>query len=208
MILYFFGDSITTGKHVSIHKIWASRISKTLNERFSDLHINNASVNGNTTRMALERMYVDVISHKPDIVYIQYGLNDCKILDTDFGCEKVSKAGYIENLREIIEKCFASGVKRVVLNTSHRSNIPGKLPHSDLSYDESNDAYYHLLKEFQSQHIENVHWIDVRAYLENINAQPQDYLMDDGLHLNERGHQHYYEYICPEIEKVILTLGC
>ena len=78
--IFFFGDSICFGQGVSPHFTWVTRLSRALDERFSsraDVLTQNPSVNGNTTRMALERMPYDVQSHAPDVLYIQFGLNDC-----------------------------------------------------------------------------------------------------------------------------------
>jgi len=78
--IFFFGDSICFGQGVSPHFTWVTRLSRALDERLSsraDVLTQNPSVNGNTTRMALERMPYDVQSHAPDVLYIQFGLNDC-----------------------------------------------------------------------------------------------------------------------------------
>jgi len=85
---FFFGDSICFGQGVSLHFAWVIRLSRALDARFSsraDVLTQNPSVNGNTTRMALERMPYDVQSHAPDVLYIQFGLNDCNGWEADGG---------------------------------------------------------------------------------------------------------------------------
>ncbi len=206
MIFYFFGDSISTGKHISVHKTWVHKISQELDKKFKNVQVNNASVNGNTTRMALERMHNDALSHNPDIIYIQFGLNDCKILDTDYGCERVSKEAYLANIKEMIARSIAAGVKKIIINSSHISNINTRLPHSNITYEESNTVYYNLLLTLKRQFSDSVLFIDIREYLKNKNISAGNYLLNDGLHLNELGHEYYFEYIYPFVENVIMEL--
>ena len=66
---YLFGDSICYGQEVSANLTWVmalaiARINLYIFEENAFLH--NAGVNGNTTRLALERMHYDVTSHFPD----------------------------------------------------------------------------------------------------------------------------------------------
>jgi hypothetical protein len=55
---FFFGDSICFGQGVSPHQVWVARIAADLAATFADaaITVQNPSVNGNTTRAALERM--------------------------------------------------------------------------------------------------------------------------------------------------------
>ena len=58
--LIFFGDSICVGQGVSIHKGWVPRIALSMESLAEQLGLKlvvvNASMNGGTTRQALERM--------------------------------------------------------------------------------------------------------------------------------------------------------
>lgn len=201
--LYFFGDSICVGQHTSTHKTWVQTVARKLEEDFGDVVVINASVNGNTTRMALERMYFDVLSHKPDIVYIQFGLNDCNVWATDQGCERVSQAAYLANLLEMKEKALAAGVKKILMNTNHPTPLKEKmLPHRAHAYEASNEAYYRALKRFL-ENIEGVTPLDVRAHMEERGLTPESYVLEDGIHLNDHGHGIYADYIYPYIQNAV-----
>ena len=72
--LIFFGDSICTGQHISVHKGWVAQISQSLEGIATIL---NSSVNGRTTRQALEDMPYHIQEQHPDMIVIQFGMNDC-----------------------------------------------------------------------------------------------------------------------------------
>ena len=88
--VYIFSDSIGFGQLVSPSETWVNDLSDkliNLKKRY-DILLQNPSVNGCTTRQALERLYFDCTSHKPDLVIIQFGLNDCNFWDTDYGLQE------------------------------------------------------------------------------------------------------------------------
>lgn len=202
--LYFFGDSICVGQYVSIHKTWVSMVSKKLEEDLGDkVIVMNASVNGNTTRIALERMHYDVLSHNPDIVFIQFGMNDCNIWETDKGCQRVALESYIQNLKEMFYRAKANDVKKVLFNTNHPSflNKPFKYK-KNTTYETSNSLYYKALKKIQ-MNSQDVLFLDVREHIESKKYSPEAYLLEDGIHLNIKGHEIYCDYIYPFIKKTV-----
>ena len=79
--VYFFGDSICVGQYISIHKGWVTRTSAELEELGKKYNhqiiVSNASANGRITRQALEQMPYEIQSRHPDILIVQFGLNDC-----------------------------------------------------------------------------------------------------------------------------------
>lgn len=203
MKLFFFGDSICVGQHVSVEKIWVHNVATNLRKSYPDLLVMNPSISGNTTRMALERMYFDVISHNPDILYIQFGLNDCNVWATDAGCERVSPDAYIANLSEMIQKAYAAGCKKVILNTNHPSGLNKSfLANRDITYESNNKLYYQRLCDFQAQ-IKNIISIDIRSHIESLSINPETYLLEDGIHLNENGHKIYFQYIIQFLKNAI-----
>src|SRR6267378_1663214 len=121
--LAFFGDSICFGQGISIHKGWVPRISQkleTLGQSSGvEISVLNSSVNENTTRMALERMPYDIQSHPIDILFVQFGMNDCNYWLTDKGVPRVSPMAFEANLLEIIDRAQAIHVKKIFLSTNH-----------------------------------------------------------------------------------------
>ena len=79
--IFFFGDSICVGQYVSLHKGWVTQLSAAFADfgeaRGHRISVTNASASGRITREALERMPYEIQSQHPDIVIIQFGMNDC-----------------------------------------------------------------------------------------------------------------------------------
>ena len=96
--LIFFGDSICTGQYVSIHKGWVNKLSKSLSSE--NIMILNSSVNGRTSRQALEDMPYHVQEQRPNYLVIQFGMNDCNYWESDKGVPRVSPKSFEANIIE------------------------------------------------------------------------------------------------------------
>jgi acyl-CoA thioesterase I len=208
VIILFFGDSICFGQHVSPHKTWVSRISEKLSSINKKIIVINSSINGNTTRMALERMPFDVQSHDIDLILIQFGINDCNFWATDNGLPRVSRMAFEANLLEIIERSYLFGTKKIFLNTNHPTN---KL----ISFGNFNRPHQHGNKEYNSiirkiaYNDQEIQLIDIeKEFFQHIeNGIPiSELLLNDGIHLNTKGHQLYYEIAYPFFEKALMSL--
>ena len=205
MKLYFFGDSILGGFGVSIHETWVVKVSSKLAEEGLDVVVQNSSVNGNTTRLAVERMYHDVLDFHPDLLYIQFGLNDSNYWETDAGVPRVSKNGFEANLYEMIDRSFVSGVKKILLGTNHPilEVVPFEYaPFTSLAM--SNKNYNSIIRSVPSKR--NVILIDHEALWLSSKLSFVDMLLPDGIHINERGHNFYFDSAFPIIEKAIKNI--
>ena len=217
----FFGDSICAGQYVSIHHNWVTRISAYLAElgqkHSQDILVINASVNGDTTRLALERMPYHVQSQRPDIMIVQFGMNDCNYWKSDCGNPRVSKDAFRANIVEILNRGFACGVQQALLNTNHPTTRTEKtMEPTSLTYEFSNRQYNQAIREALSvADNKNVIFNDVESEFERLTSQ-QDVdlgalLLSDGLHLSERGHDAYFSLVYPglaqAVEKVIQARG-
>ena len=211
---YVFGDSICFGQLVNPHKTWVYQISKKLD--FISTHKNkfllqNLSVNGNTTRQALERLSFDVLVHRPDYVLIQFGLNDCNYWETDFGSRRVSPEAFKANLEDIIGKVLNSGTKYCFLNTNHPTD-KGNLGNNKTKIFEDSARYYNeIIREVYNQFLDSgvpIVLFDVEKHISKlIDLNPSKgircYLLDDGIHLNEEGHKVYADFIVPQLLKTL-----
>ncbi|MBN2642655.1 MAG: SGNH/GDSL hydrolase family protein [Victivallales bacterium] len=207
--LFFFGDSICFGQGVSPHKTWVTRTAAKLNEEMPyPVVVANPSINGNTTRMALERMPFDVQSHNPDIVVVQFGLNDCNFWLTDNGMPRVSAKAFIANMEEIVERCFKSGAKFVLVNTNHPTTRDKTvMPNTSYTYQQHNKKYNELLRNAFCNYDSRVLLIDIEQVFEATAKQKiplEKLLLDDELHLSEQGHDVYYQTVLPAIKKTMI----
>lgn len=206
----FFGDSICVGQGVSIYNGWVTRVAGRLEriaeDRGREIVVTNASVNGNTTRQALERMPYDVQSHGVDILIVQFGMNDCNYWQTDRGLARVSPAGFAANLAEIINRGRAFGAKRIFLHNNHPTTRDRELlPGAAKTYEASNREYNALVRRVAAEAADDVVFIDIETSFRDIAGDDReklaDFLLADGLHLSRKGHDVYFDVIADKIER-------
>jgi lysophospholipase L1-like esterase len=169
-----------------------------------DFLLVNSSVNGNTTRLALERMPYDLQSHSPNVVIVQFGMNDCNYWVSDKGVPRVSPKSFEANIHEIIDRCYVFGASQVFLNSNHPTTRDfEKMPHTNVSYEESNKQYNGILRKVAKDRSDII-FNDLEQVftecLEKEKVKLEDCLLPDKLHLSVKGHDLYYDYICPRVE--------
>lgn len=74
----------------------------------------NAGVSGDNAKGGLERLERDVLSFKPDLVIVDFGLNDSMNKDVEGGL-----AAYDKAMRGIFERVLASGAECILLTTNY-----------------------------------------------------------------------------------------
>lgn len=204
----FFGDSICFGQGVSIHSGWVTRISAQLEQlglrENREILVVNSSVNGNTTRQALERMPYDVQSHGVDLLLVQFGMNDCNHWQTDKGVPRVSRLAFEANLIEIVERGIVHGAKAIVLNTNHpTSRSVEYLTGIQRTYEDNNRLYNEVIRKIGTTFGPPVQLIDIEAAFEqrirNENIPLSHLLLPDALHLSVKGHDIYFQEVWPVV---------
>jgi lysophospholipase L1-like esterase len=100
----FLGDSITV-----LHT-WTRLVELSVRLRHPQWTITfiNAGVGGNTTEDALERLDVDVLAHRPDVVFVNFGMNDASYPDGSSG------AAFEKNMTALLDRLRDAKVRRVV----------------------------------------------------------------------------------------------
>ena len=211
--IFFFGDSICFGQGVAIHRGWVTRISASLSGVSRDfgceVTVTNASINGNTTRQALERMPYDIQSQHADILVVQFGMNDCNYWQTDGGHPRVSPKSFGANLEEIIARAFSFGVRKVLLNTNHPTGRDHELmPNGAVTYQQSNERYNQIIREVAANFDERVTLNDIETVFKQHTGDSREallkLLLPDLLHLSEAGHDLYFESVYPQVLKAAL----
>lgn len=171
-----FGDSISNGQHVEIHKTWPVLLSQKLDEI---AHVENMSVNGCTTRMALERMPHDIQGDPPDYLLIQFGQNDANRWQTDNGEPRVSSGAFYANLIEIARRARAFDARPIFLTNPPAGGI------KSVFLPEANRIYNGIIRE--AAEATSAQLIDI----EHVFLNTQGLMLDDGIHPNKDGHRVY-----------------
>jgi lysophospholipase L1-like esterase len=210
-----FGDSISFGQGVSLHKGWVPRISAHIEALAAktrlDLVVVNSSVNGSTTRQALERMPYEVQSHGVDILLVQFGMNDCNYWQTDHGLPRVSPAAFRANLQEIISRAFRFGARRILLNTNHPTGRDReKLPFGEITYQDSNRSYNEIIRAVGRGSDPRILFTDIEGVFEaetrGDRRRLETLLLPDLLHPSENGHDLYFLALRKTVEQAVAVL--
>jgi lysophospholipase L1-like esterase len=203
------GDSITEGQYIDPGVRWSSLISRRLVERFGHIRFVslNRGVSGETTRMGLERYPTDVQQALPDLLTIQFGMNDCNCWDTDLGLPRVSEAAFVANLTEMIERGRRFGARHVILMTNPRTLRQWLVLPSGEIYEEANARYSELVRQVARE--TGVVLCDIRAAFEPFSDEELEPLLlpyPDHLHLSPEGNVVYADTIWPYIETAMEAL--
>ena len=190
----FFGDSITRGG-------WAEIVAKKLVIPKNKVTCYDLGINGDTTRLGLERMS-EIYRLKPDIVTVQFGANDCNIWDSDCGVERVNERAYYYNLIEMVRKIRAHGAHDIILLTTHlkpRDTVMGvdKLE----SYNHRLAMYNELVREAAG--VWGCELCDMEAVIKKSDVLPENCKY---IHLNASGNLKYAQAIMPMIKELLKEL--
>jgi lysophospholipase L1-like esterase len=212
---FFFGDSICFGQGVSVCHGWVTRIATACHEAAEQLGISapvfNPSINGDTTRMALERMPHAIQGNTPfDVLVVQFGMNDCNYWLTDKGLPRVSPRAFMANLHEILDRGKHFGASRLFLHTNHPTTRHDPWPLAGMPYEASNRQYNDLIRQVASERPDVVLtdiWAEIDSRLKERGQQVADIVLADGLHLSHLGHDLYFEIVSPRILAALQNLA-
>lgn len=208
--LVHMGDSITFGQYVETGLRWTSIIADRLTRIYLEtpIHINslNRGISGETTRMGLERFPADVQSANPDIMTLQFGLNDCNCWLSDRGLPRVSEEAFRANLIEMITRARRFGARKIILANNHPT-LRHKVMISGERYEDANARYSEISREVAAA--TEVTFCDIRAAFAPYSAKELNDLLlpyPDHLHLSVEGNRIYAETIWPYIEDAVKAI--
>lgn len=208
--IVYFGDSITNGQYIDPTIRFTAIVDSWLEEKYSlqkcsILSVNN-SIPGETTRMALNRFMQDVQIIVPDILTIEFGLNDCNCWLTENGHPRVSPLAYKANITEMIERAKLCGVKKIILFTNH-TTLRHKILLNGKSLEQNNRYYNTIVREIA--HEMDVKLCDIeQAFIKETDTAKESYLLPapDLLHLSAEGHAFYARALYPVVESAVQEL--
>ncbi|HOE46588.1 SGNH/GDSL hydrolase family protein [Methanothrix soehngenii] len=169
-----FGDSITAG--YAVRRGFPSFLLESLRQRFPDSKIEmiNSGISGDTSQDGLGRLDWAVLSYEPDLVTINFGINDCVL--------GLSREEFEMNLVEMVRRIRAGPDSEILLLSSQPLESP--------PYDQRVLDYYQTVETVAKEM--NVGFVDVYgAWMKRVRAgMPLDSLILPGLdHPNEAGYR-------------------
>ena len=208
--IVFMGDSITGGQYVDPAYRWTTLVSNNLDQEFFSTSVKlrflNQGISGETSRQALERYPAAVQSHYPDVLTLQFGLNDCNCWVTDRGSPRVSEAAYRANIVEMIDRARRFVVGHIILSTNHQTLRQKILPSGE-SLETRRKRYNALVREVAAETGVTLCDIDT-AFAGFSAAELEDLLLPypDHVHLSCEGHRLYAKQIEPLIKNAIVAM--
>ncbi len=169
-----FGDSITAG--YAVRRGFPSFLLESLRQRFPDSKIEmiNSGISGDTSQDGLSRLDWAVLSYEPDLVTINFGINDCVL--------GLSLEEFEMNLVEMVRRIRAGPDSEILLLSSQPLESP--------PYDQRVLDYYQTVERVAKEM--NVGFVDVYgAWMKRVRAgMPLGSLILPGLdHPNEAGYR-------------------
>ena len=169
-----FGDSITAG--YAVRRGFPSFLLESLRQRFPDSKIEmiNSGISGDTSQDGLSRLDWAVLSYEPDLVTINFGINDCVL--------GLSLEEFEMNLVEMVRRIRAGPDSEILLLSSQPLESP--------PYDQRVLDYYQTVERVAKEM--NVGFVDVYgAWMKRVRVgMPLDSLILPGLdHPNEAGYK-------------------
>ena len=110
-----FGDSVTEGvPHCAPEDIFPAVLERRLNWRYGPdwtVTIHNAGVSGENTAEGLARLDSTVLVHRPDLVAVEFGLNDIRY----DGTKRIYEDQFAANLRTLHERLTTAGARVIFM---------------------------------------------------------------------------------------------
>jgi len=198
--LVAFGDSTTAPRGAL--QVYADCLKSELPKKGIQAEIINAGVGGNTTAAAKARFEKDVLERHPDLVIIQFGINDSTVdvwKKPPATEARVKKKQYAENLERFVDTLRKEGGNVILMTPNPMRWTPGlkgqygKPPyrpdHTD-GFNVTLSPYADCVRAVAKN--KKVPLVDVYAAFQSygkVKGQAVDDLLLDGMHPNGKGHR-------------------
>lgn len=209
------GDSTTeAGWQGNARVVYAERLPQDLEAEGIDAIVINAGISNTTSRQALARLDDDVRRHNPDVVIVQFGINDSWIDANEGRTEpRLSLAEYADCLNAIIDILRQDGATVILMtpNPLRWSEMYGeelRAPALEFDFDDPRgmnrllDVYVERVRDIARER--NVPLIDVSANFEaydKIDGQSIHELLipGDEMHPSDAGHALISQWLAAEL---------
>ncbi|MBD3661860.1 MAG: SGNH/GDSL hydrolase family protein [Arenibacter algicola] len=176
--LVFHGHSVPSGyfktPHVSTLDSYPYLTLKNVKDLYPHAVVNSitTSIGGEQSEQGVKRFKDDVLSHKPDVLFIDYALNDRRI-----GLTRTKKAW-----EKMIQEAIAYETKVILLTPTPDLNEDIQSPNSELA--KYSGQIRELAKKYKIGLVDSYMFFQKIAKTEDLNTY-----MAQSNHINKKGHQ-------------------
>lgn len=208
------GDSTTFG--YSVEDSYPKQLEHALQQQGRAARVVNAGVNNDTTQGALRRLKKDVLRHEPDVVLIQFGLNDQTMRLYQRPQDVVSYvalAEFARNLRSLVQKTRERGATPILMTpnpmiwTAALEHHYPEGPHLDPPHGGNRLLAEYVTTVKQIAADAQVPIVDVFAAYQPVEESDTEkietYYLPDGVHPSEKGYALNVKLLLPEVLKAL-----
>ncbi len=200
-----FGDSVTFGWNIRYDFSYPYLLESNLAGIYPEIEVINCGVGGNTVADASARIKKDVLSYKPHLVIINFGLNDGMLKkqagniqpakgslyykkDSSYFLPQVNISDFEERYRHIINLLKDNNISILVLGMSSvTDNFPAG-QETDFRKKQK-DIYLVYNERIRKIAAENALYFLNLWEIFNLQGMPDKYIQADGIHPNETGQK-------------------
>lgn len=201
-----FGDSISNGYSIGKVHSYMSRLEKFVPTYYPSISWNmiNSSKNGVTTKEAANRLDVAVLSHQPNVVFLQFGTND-SANDHRYRSLDTFETYYDSMIRRILEHNNRTGLNNCVPIPVLITPPPViESITSPLRNNTRLHQFVHIVKTLANKY--NCPLIDFYSKVLAVDNY-HEYIAEDGFHLNQKGYDFLFDTVFAEFTKLINYQG-
>lgn len=198
VIICTFGDSITWGPRLPFRVAWANLLRNHLEKNSDNLHsLYDLGIDKNTTKNLLERLELEAVARKPELIIFNIGINDSSFRGTEDNPE-TTLDDFADNMQALIDKARRFTKEIMILGLIKGSDLlttPLIQSTTGKSYTKARTKRYDTkLKDVATNN--DLTFIDINELLTDAD-------FDDGLHPNINGHIKIFDIVSRELDKIL-----
>lgn len=175
--LLILGDSLSAAYQMDEQAGWVALLENKLRQENKEWQVVNASIAGDTTSNALQRLPFLLKTHKPDAIIVEIGAND--------GLQAKPFAYIQKNIANIITLIQDQQAQVFLIKAPLTANF-------DATYSQSfSEIYLNLAQQYK---------IKLIPFIDSAHIGDKDYIQADGLHPNAKAQPLILENIWKNME--------
>lgn len=179
-VILVVGDSLSAGYGVAVNATWVALLERRLTDQGYGYRVVNASVSGDTTGGALNRLPRALELHRPAIVILELGGND--------GLRGLPLKQVRANFEAMISQIKAQGAKPVLIGMRMPTN------YGPAYADRFHALYGELAKQYDVPHLD--------FFLDKVALDPE-LMQPDGIHPTEKAQPILLDNVWPVLEPLL-----
>jgi len=208
--LVCLGDSVTFGWNIPYEKSYPFLLEERLMGKYPEVMVINSGIGGQTVVDALDRLDGDVLYFEPQVVIINFGLNDAFLVSTGESSINEDKETDLRNNIDL--ETFKETYKQLIAKISEKSSeilimgtnpVMAELLWEDKDIAQKQEESYRLYNQATKNIAEayDLIFIDIRESF-TARGELDTFIQPDGVHPNETGLNLISEIISTVLESV------